>query len=76
MLSHYPCTIPDNDDNNQHGAHLPTATAVTTMHGDIRIQFKGADGTIRAKVFHGLDKVYVLSEVVEEGVKKGGEREI
>ena len=74
-MAHHPCDIPD---------HQPTVqdedddddNAPVSASGGLRIQFKGADGTIRTKVFRGLDKVEVLREViiavaVKDGEKKG-----
>ena len=53
-----------------------------TMHpnDDLRIQWKGTDGTIRAKVFNGRDNVYVLRDPVyvlreEEAVKEEAVKE-
>ena len=71
VLSHYPINAHD---------HLPlSAHDARPVHpnGDLRIQFKGADGTIRASVFQGLEKVMVLRGG-EAGLEKGegnGEKE-
>ena len=58
-MDHYPCDFPN---------YQPTVEDVDCMpvrpNGGLRIQFKGADGTIRSKIFKGLDKVEVLREVV------------
>ncbi len=74
-MAHHPCDVPahqttvqDEDDDDD---------APVSASGGLRIQFKGADGTIRTKVFRGLDKVQVLREVVvaavavKDGEKKG-----
>ncbi len=71
-MAHHPCDVPN---------HQPTVQdeddddAPVSTSGGLRIQFKGADGTIRTKVFRGLDKVEVLREVVVAAVAvKGGEK--
>ena len=77
-MDHYPCEPLDYEPIGENEAR-PVNT-----NGGLRIQFKGADGTIRAKVFKGLDKVRILREVAkdddddqeaaeEEEVKKEGQ---
>ncbi|CAF9911030.1 MAG: hypothetical protein ALECFALPRED_007055 [Alectoria fallacina] len=77
VMDHYPCDALDYEPIGENEARPVNA------NGGLRIQFKGADGTIRAKVFKGLDKVRVLREVAkdddddaeaaEEEVKKEGQ---
>ena len=39
------------------------------LNGRLRIQFKGVDGTVRTRVFQGLDKVQVLREDAKENAE-------
>lgn len=69
VMDNYPCEELDDQPIEENEAR-PVNT-----NGRLRIQFKGADGTICTKVFKGLDKVQVLREVakadeVEVEVKK------
>ncbi len=69
MLSVYAIAIHDTQPPGKRPIH---------PNDDLRIQWKGTDGTIRAKVFNGRDNVYVLrdpvsvlrEEVVKEEAKK------
>lgn len=58
-MDHYPCEESDHQPIEENEAR-PVNT-----NGRLRIQFKGADGTICTKVFKGLDKVQVLREVAK-----------
>lgn len=59
-MDHYPCEDLDHRPIRENEArHVNT-------NGSLRIQFKGADGTISTKIFNGFDKVQVLREVAKD----------
>ena len=58
-MDHYPCEDSDHEPIEDNKARP------VNINGRLRIQFKGAEGTICTKVFKGLDKVQVLREVVK-----------
>ncbi|CAF9919273.1 hypothetical protein IMSHALPRED_004572 [Imshaugia aleurites] len=66
VTDHYPCSNLDHAPIGEHNARP------VSPNGGLRIQFKGADGTVRTKVFNGLEKVQVLREVLGKEVKREG----
>lgn len=64
-MNHYPCAYLDHQPISEYEA------GPVSPDGGIRIIFKGADGTIRTKVFKGLDKVQVLREVAKQNNDDG-----
>lgn len=59
VMALYPCDIPNYQPTVEDEDSIPVSP-----NSGLRIQFKGADGTIRTKVFRELDKVEVLRGVV------------
>lgn len=68
-MDHYPCEVLDHQPISEHEARP------VSPDGGLRIQFKGADGTIRTKVFKGLERVEVLREVVSKDEEKEVKKE-
>ena len=77
VTDRYPC-----EDLDHHQTGETVGSGNVNLNGGFRINFKAADGTLRTKVFKGLDKVQVLrgaakneaeeeKEQVVTGVEKG-----